>query len=145
MNIQKRRTIMKSFVTSQFSYFPSIWMFHSRLLSNKINSIDERALRITYQDNTSTFQELLNRDNSVSIHHRNLQVLAMEMFKIHGGLSPKIVKETFIPKTSSHNLLRNKTFEKRQVHSVHHGTESLSVLGKNMGFSTSGIEIIREP
>ena len=43
MNIQKGRTIMKSFVTSQFSYRPLIWMFHSRRL-NKINSIHERAL-----------------------------------------------------------------------------------------------------
>ena len=41
MNIQKRRTIMKSFVTSQFSYCPLIWMFHSRRLNNKINSIHE--------------------------------------------------------------------------------------------------------
>ena len=72
MNIQKRRTIIKSFVTSQFSYCPLIGMFHSRRLNNKVNSIHERALRITYQDNTSTFQELLNKDNSVSIHHRNL-------------------------------------------------------------------------
>ena len=81
MNIQKRRTIMKYFVTSQFSYCPLIWMFHSRRLNNKINSIHERALRITYQDNTSTFQEVLNKDKSVSMHHRNLQVLATEMFK----------------------------------------------------------------
>ena len=69
MNIQKRRTIIKSFVTSQFSYCPLIWMFHSRRLNNKINSIHERALRITYQDNPSAFQELLNKNNSVSIHH----------------------------------------------------------------------------
>ena len=53
MNIQKRRTVMKSFVTSQFSYCPLIWMFHGRRLNNKINSIHERALRITYQDSTS--------------------------------------------------------------------------------------------
>ena len=70
MNTQKRRTIMKSFVTSRFSYCPLIWMFHSRRLNNKINSIHERALRITYQDNTSTFQELLNKDNYVSIHQK---------------------------------------------------------------------------
>ena len=62
VSIQKRRTIMKSFVTSQFSYCPLIWMFHSRRLNNKINSIHATALRITYQDNTSTFQELLNKD-----------------------------------------------------------------------------------
>ena len=67
-------------------------MFHSRRLNNKINSIHERALRITYQDHISTFQELLNKDNSVSIHHRNLQTLATEMFKIHTGLSPDILR-----------------------------------------------------
>ena len=74
---------MKFFVTSQFSYFLLIWKFHSSRLNNKINSVHERALRITHQDNTSTFQELLKKDNSVSIHHRNLQVLATEMFKTH--------------------------------------------------------------
>ena len=129
MNIQKSRTIMKSFVTSQFSYCPLIWMFHSRRLNNKINSIHERVLRITYQDNTSTFQELLNKGNSVSIHLRNLQVLAMDVFKIHRGLSPEILGETFVSKTSSYNLRRNDTFEKCKVHSVYHGTESLSFLG----------------
>ena len=116
MNIQKRRTIMKSFVTSQFSYCPLIWMFHSRRLNNKINSIHERALRITYQDNASTFEELLNKDNSVSIHHRNLQVLATEMFKIHRGLSPEILRETFVSKTSSYNPRRNGTFKRRKQH-----------------------------
>ena len=65
MNMQKRRIIMKSFVTSQFGYCPLIWMFHSRRLNNKINSIHERALGITCQDHISTFQELLNKGNSV--------------------------------------------------------------------------------
>ena len=43
---------------------------------------------------------------------------ATEMFKIHRGLSPEILRETFVPQTSSHNLRRNDTFEKRRVHSV---------------------------
>ena len=93
-------------------------MFHSRRLNTKINSIHERALRITYQDHISTFQELLNKDNSVSIHHRNLQALATEMFKIHRGLSPDILREIFVPKISLYNLRRNKTFVRRQVHSL---------------------------
>ena len=53
---------------------------------------------ITYQDHISTFQELLHKDNSVSIHHRNLQVLVTEMFKIDTGLSPDILREIFVPK-----------------------------------------------
>ena len=128
MNIQKRKTIMKSFLTYQFRYCPLLWIFHIRRLNNKINCIYERPLRITCQDNTSTFQEVPNKDNSVSIRQRNLQVLATEMFKIHWGLSPEILRETFVSKTSSYNLRRNDTFEKRQVHSVYHGTESLSFL-----------------
>ena len=120
---------MKSFVTGQFGYCPLISMFHSRHLNNKINSVHEWALRITYQDHISTFQELSNKDNSVSIYHRNLQGLATEMFKIHGGFSPDILREIFVPKISLHNLRRNNTFKRRQVLSVHKGTESLSFLG----------------
>ena len=69
-----------------------------------------KALRITYQDHLSTFQELLNKDNSVSMHHRNMQDLATEMFKIHGGLSPDIIRETLGPKVSLYNLCRNNDF-----------------------------------
>ena len=113
MNMKKRRIIMKSFVTSQFGYCSLIWMFHSKRLNNKINSIHERALKITYQDHISTLQELLNKDNSVLIHHRNLQALATEMFKIHRGLSPDILREIFVPKISLYNLRRNNTFERK--------------------------------
>ena len=93
-------------------------MFHSRRLNNKINSIYGRALRIIYQYNTSTFQELLNKDNSFSIHQRNLQVLATEIFEIHRGLSTEILRETFMSKTSSYNLRRKDTFKKRKVRTV---------------------------
>ena len=72
---------------------------------------------------------MLNKDNSVSIHHRNLQVLATEMFKIHSDMSPDILREIFVPKISSYNLLMNNNFERRQVQSVYHGTELLSSLG----------------
>ena len=104
-SIQKWRTIMKYFVIiktiSQFSYCLLIWMFHSRHLNNKKNAINERALRITYQHNTSAFPEMLNKDNSVSTYHRNLQVLSLEMFKIHRGLFPEFIRVRFACKTSS--------------------------------------------
>ena len=42
-------------------------MIHSRTLNDKINKIHERALGIVYNDDTSSFDELLRKDNSVSI------------------------------------------------------------------------------
>ena len=56
-------------------------MFHSREINNKINNLHERALRITYKDTESSFEELLVKDNSVSMHHRNIQRLATELYK----------------------------------------------------------------
>ena len=61
MDLKQRRNIMKAFVESQFGYCPLMWMFHSRGRNNKINRIRERALRITYEDKSSTFQELLEK------------------------------------------------------------------------------------
>ena len=91
----RRRSLMKAFFESQFSYSPLVWMFHNRTLNYKINELHYRALRITYRDETSSFDELLKKDNAVTIHNRNLQRLAVEMFKAKEEISPKFMNEVF--------------------------------------------------
>ena len=81
MNVDKKRMIMKAFIESQFGYCPLVWMFHSRSLNNKTNRIHETALRITYNDKSSSFQNLLQKDNLVTIHHGNIKILATETYK----------------------------------------------------------------
>ena len=70
-------------------------MFYRTKLNHRINSIHERALRVTYQDYQFTFLLLLKKDKSVTIHQRNLQVLVTEIFKAKNDLSPEIMKEVF--------------------------------------------------
>ena len=72
MNVEKRRIIMKAFIESQFGYCPLVWMFHSRGINNKMNRIHERSLRITYNNKSSSFQDLLDKDNFVTMHHRKI-------------------------------------------------------------------------
>ena len=67
MALTKRRFLMNSFFTSQFSYCPLIWMCHSRTVNSKINKTHERCLRIVYDDNKSSFKELLETDKSLQI------------------------------------------------------------------------------
>ena len=81
-----------------------MWMFHSRKLNNRINRIHDRALRLIYQDNSLSFAELLEKDISVTIHQRNLQVLATEIFKLKNGLSPEIMKELFEMQNPSYDF-----------------------------------------
>ena len=104
-------------------------MFHSRTVNNKINSIHERASRITYNDRKSSFEELLRKDNTVSIHHKKLQLLATEIFKIKNNMAPEILSEIFQNRISSYNLRKNASFYVSKIHSVYHGTELLSFLG----------------
>ena len=77
---------MNAFFTAQFNYCPLIWMCHSCENNRKINRLHERCLRIVYNDYISTFENLLNQDGSVSIHNKNLQTLAIEMFKVGNGI-----------------------------------------------------------
>ena len=44
MGSKHRRVLrIKSFIESQFGYFPLMWMFHSRRVNNKINHLHERS------------------------------------------------------------------------------------------------------
>ena len=88
---KKRKVFLNTFSEPQFIYCPLLWMFCSRKLNNKINRLHERALRIAYEDYVSSFEELLVKDGSVTIHQRNLKVLAVEMYKISHGKSPKFM------------------------------------------------------
>ena len=51
-------------------------MFHSRKLNNRINGIPERALRLVHRDNKATLEEVLHKNNSVTVHHKKHQLLA---------------------------------------------------------------------
>ena len=50
--------------------------FSFNKFENKENS--PRALHIVYRDNNSSFESLLEKSGSGTIHHRNLQLLAVE-------------------------------------------------------------------
>ena len=69
-------------------------MFHSRRLNNKINNVHEKALKIVYSDYKSTFHKLRDKDAPLSVH-RNVQTLAIEIYKHIHGLSPSIMREVF--------------------------------------------------
>ena len=66
-------------------------------LNRKINKLHERAPMAVYQDKHLTFEHLLNRDGSFTIHERNLQILVIEMYKVKHNLCPKPIQELLIP------------------------------------------------
>ena len=72
-----------------------------------INSIHERPLRFVWRDSKTAFKELLSKDSYVAVHHKNLQPLATEVFKLQNYLAPGILREVFHFKNSACNFCSN--------------------------------------
>ena len=129
-HLTKRRMIMKAFVESQFAYSPLVWTFHNRTLNNKINRIHERALRMVYDDDISNFTDLLQRDGAFTIHQRNIQSLAIEMFKVKTKCGPSLLEDIFeLRKYNGPSLRAKSDFVKPNINTVHYGEDSLKYFG----------------
>ena len=88
-----------------------------------------RKSRCVYNDFTSSFEQLLEKDNSHTVHNKNLQVLATELYKVKNNLSPEFLKSIFERNTNTKITRNNAEFKSRKIHSVFNGSESLSFLG----------------
>ena len=110
---------MKPVIQSQFAYWPLVRMICSRAANNRINHLHERAFRLVYNNNNSKFEELLIKDNSATVHHRNLQLLAMELFKARINLSPVIMGDIFSQRNIAYNLRSQTDFKLDQTRTSH--------------------------
>ena len=119
---------MNSFVSSQFNYCPLLWMCHCRTIHTQINKIHERDLRIVYKNEDLSFDELLEKSGSVSIHYRNLQLLAVEIFKALNNLSSPVMSGLSKIKETKYNLRYTNGIVSNKPHTTMYGLDSVSYL-----------------
>ena len=109
-------------------------MFYSRKASSGINHTHERALKIVYKDNTSSFKELLKKDKSLFIHHKNIQSFAIELFKVKSNLPNRIMCNIFKTRNLHYNLRSNR-FYKNTCQCIQLSIKFFELLSdKNVGY-----------
>ena len=133
LSFDKLKTLIMMFVESQFAYCPLVWMFHNRTVNSKINRLHERSLRLLYKDDVSTFEELLQKAGTFTIHQRNIQSLAIEMFKVKDNSAPILLNEIFKERKYNGPRLRIlPDFITPHINSVHFGEDSLRYFGSTV-------------
>ena len=100
-------------------------MFYSRTTNHKINKLHERTLRLVYDDYTSTFDELPEKDNSFTGHHYNIQTLCIQLYQVYNNLFQTIFSELFVRNHSNYNLRSQSDFFIPEVKTVFKGSNSL--------------------
>ena len=116
MNTSQRKLTVKTFKMSQFSNCSLIWMFHSQGMEYRINRFHERTLKLIYPNQHQiTFKELLEKNKTVSIHQRNLQTLATEIYKAKNKISPEVVNSLFEFTNKNYNLRNASILKGRDI------------------------------
>ena len=96
LSFNKRRTLLKVFLETQFKYCPIVWMFHSRHTNKKVNRLHERSLKSIYNDDVSTFDQRFALNKSFCTHYQNIKRLLIEIYKSLHDNSGNSLKELFV-------------------------------------------------
>ena len=109
-----------------------IWMSTSRYLSNALNSIHERALRLIYNHHQFSFNGILEDSKQKCIHRKNIELLATEIYKFQAGLTLQIMNDLFVTRENNYNIRNFQALESSCKRTVKFGTETISYRGPQL-------------
>ena len=104
-------------------------MFHGREVNQRINRLHERALRLVYNDYCSTFEHLLEKDYSCTVHHSNLHFLSIELYKVVNDLTTNIFSDIFLHNNQGVSLRSQNEFALPQVRTESCGKKRIALFG----------------
>ena len=90
-----------------------------------MNHLQERSLRTVYNDYITSLEGLLKKDNSFKIHHKNIQWLAIELFKVEKGIANPILCDIFPLQSIDYNSRSQTDISVSSINTTHFGLNSL--------------------
>ena len=128
IDLEEKRTLIESFVQSNFNFCPLVWMFTSLKSVRKIEAVQKRALRILLNDYTSDYNTLLNMSKKSNVVTRIHRILAREVFKTLNDCNPEYMKTIFV-KNLRENSRRPNDLQRQGFRGITYGQNSLREVG----------------
>ena len=92
------------------------------------NTYKKELLEFVHNDNESTFEDLPKKDNSLSIHHKNIRLVGIELYKVKNNLPTHLMSEIFDLANIDYYLRSQTDFKQGPVNKVNYGLKSLRYL-----------------
>ena len=132
LNINSRRAIYNSFIMSNFNYCPLVWHFCGQVNNQKLEKIQERALRILFADYNSSYTELLGRAGTTTLLIQRLPLIALTVFKSLHGLNLPCLNDMFTPKQVPYRMHDSSLLEQSHCRTTTFGLRSISYIGAKL-------------
>ena len=108
MGKNEKMVLMKSFLLSNFNYYPLVSHFCSKTDTDRMERIQNRALRMVLDDCESDYKTLLQNANMSTLQIVRIKTLAIEIFKTFHSLNPIYMNKMFQTNPSIARNLRCK-------------------------------------
>ena len=131
IGFQEKKILVQSFVYSNFDYCPLVWYFSSSKSLQKIEKLQERALRFLYNDHTSSYDDLLSRSRSTkcTMHVARRRLLCIEIFKTLNHLNPPFMQSIFELRSSIYSSRNPNNLAYFRPNQTTFGSKSLKSIG----------------
>ena len=104
LSTTSRIIIYNSFINSNFNYCPLVWHFCGKKNGDKVEKIQERALRIIYRNYDSLYPELLREARTYKMTDKRLRSMLLHVFKSLKGMNTKCLNDVFFVKQNNHSM-----------------------------------------
>ena len=132
LDLKSRRTIYNSFIMSNFNYCPLVWHFCGKMNNQKLEKIQERALRILYDDYKSSYEHLVETAGTCTILINRLRQITLTVFKSLHGLNPPCLSDMFVIKDMDYCMRDSSILMLPKRKNKTHGWRSISYLGPKL-------------
>ena len=124
---KEKRILVNSFILCHFNYCPLVWLFCNKKSKNKIEKINERALRIIHTDYSLNYNDLLKKDEDTTIHINMIRNLALEVYKTLNKLNPPFMQNLFEEKHTKYDLRGIKSLDIPKVNTTKYGIQIFEI------------------
>ena len=127
-----RIMIYKTFISSNFNYCPVSWMFCGKANVDKLEKLQERALRFVFRDTTSSYENLLTRGDFLPLSVYRIRWLGIEVYKCFNGLNPNYLNNFFKQPSQKYELRDSHRLEQPKFNTFAYGLRSFRYYGSKL-------------